>query len=275
MQYAIRSGSPKEFDVDSYFKDNDVVDWRKSGTKQQVGDIIYIYVSDPIRRIKYKTEVVEVDLPFEDTIDDEDYWVKPSDYEKNKNKHYHRLRLIGQGDTEELSRENLIDKGFLKEAPQRKKIIYDDKKPHEYDYEFVQYVDNFLTDVYLGQSEDDFGEVINESEFPNLPEGAVKTKTVRSYERNPRARRLCIQHHGTKCSICGFAFEEMYGDLGKGFIEVHHIVPLSQIRENYRVDPINDLIPVCPNCHEMLHRKLNDKEVSIDELKEIIESHRN
>ena len=67
----------------------------------------------------------------------------------------------------------------------------------------------------------------------------------------------------------------MYGELGKGYIHVHHIVPLSEIGEGYEVDPINDLIPVCPNCHNMLHKKINGKFVSIDELKEIIESHRN
>lgn len=266
MEHAIRSGNPTTFDVDSYFKDHDVVYWRQSRFNQQVGDIIYIYVSDSIQKIKYKTVVEEIDLSFQETMDDKDYWVDLTLYEESKNLYFMRLRLIEQGDSEELSYYNLQQKGFINGPIQGKITMNDD---------FVHYVDEYLTDVYLEQSEDDFGENINESEFPNLPEGAVKTITVRSYERNPRARRLCIQYHGTNCSICGFSFEEMYGQLGKGFIEVHHIVPLSQIGENYRVDPKNDLIPVCPNCHKMLHRKLNGKVVSIDELQEIIESHRN
>ena len=56
------------------------------------------------------------------------------------------------------------------------------------------------------------------------------------------------------CSICGFDFEKNYGELGKGFIHVHHIVPVSKIGPNYIIDPVKDLIPVCPNCHAMLHR---------------------
>ena len=66
--------------------------------------------------------------------------------------------------------------------------------------------------------------------------------------------------------ICGFDFEKTYGEIGKGFIHVHHIVPVSEIGESYRVDYEKDLIPVCPNCHAMLHRKGG----SVEGLKEII-----
>jgi 5-methylcytosine-specific restriction protein A len=51
------------------------------------------------------------------------------------------------------------------------------------------------------------------------------------------------------------SFEKTYGPEFKDIIEVHHIVPLNQIGEAYAVDPINDLIPVCPNCHTALHSK--------------------
>jgi 5-methylcytosine-specific restriction protein A len=60
----------------------------------------------------------------------------------------------------------------------------------------------------------------------------------------------------------------MYGDLGKGFIHVHHIVPISEIGTSYKVDPIKDLVPVCPNCHSMMHR-LNPV-ITIADLKSII-----
>ena len=65
-------------------------------------------------------------------------------------------------------------------------------------------------------------------------------------------------------------FEEKYGAIGKDFIHVHHKIPLSEINEEYIVDPVNDLIPVCPNCHAMLHRKINDKYLNIEELKSVI-----
>ena len=100
-----------------------------------------------------------------------------------------------------------------------------------------------------------------------LFEGAKKTMVVNRYERDPEARRQCIEAHGCLCNICGLDFSEMYGKVGEGFIHVHHIVPLSTIDEEYIVNPINDLIPVCPNCHAMLHRLENGTNLTIEELR--------
>jgi 5-methylcytosine-specific restriction enzyme A len=85
-------------------------------------------------------------------------------------------------------------------------------------------------------------------------EGAVTTVLANRFERNLAARRACIDHWGTKCQVCCFDFEKVYGEIGRGFIHVHHIKPLAEIGESYEVDPVNDLRPVCPNCHAMLHR---------------------
>ncbi|AVF41516.1 HNH endonuclease [Pandoraea apista] len=85
-------------------------------------------------------------------------------------------------------------------------------------------------------------------------EGSTRTVIVNQYERNPEARRKCLEHHGYDCVVCGFNFVEKYGERGKDYIHVHHLRPLSQIGKAYIVDPINDLAPVCPNCHAMLHR---------------------
>ena len=74
------------------------------------------------------------------------------------------------------------------------------------------------------------------------------------------------------CSVCGTDFHKMYGELGKGFIHVHHIVPISMIGKEYKLDPIKDLVPVCPNCHAMLHRGEDGKVLTIEELKKIIET---
>lgn len=86
-------------------------------------------------------------------------------------------------------------------------------------------------------------------------EGAVKQITVNSYERNHAARQKCIEHYGAVCVVCGFSFKAVYGDIGEGFIHVHHLKPLAEVGESYELDPIADLRPVCPNCHAMLHRK--------------------
>lgn len=98
-----------------------------------------------------------------------------------------------------------------------------------------------------------------------LVEGAAIRITVNSYERNVRARRKCIEHYGIVCLACGFDFEGIYGEIGSGFIHVHHVRPLAEIGERYEVDPIRDLRPVCPNCHAMLHSQ--SPAMSIEELK--------
>lgn len=99
-------------------------------------------------------------------------------------------------------------------------------------------------------------------------EGLKKTIFVNSYERNSKARSSCINYWKPICSVCEFDFEKTYGKLGEGFIHVHHLKPVSEIGELYQIDPIEDLRPVCPNCHSMLHRK--NPPLSIDELKDII-----
>ena len=85
-------------------------------------------------------------------------------------------------------------------------------------------------------------------------EGATKKISVNAYERNAEARKKCIEHYGYKCAVCAFDFEKIYGDIGKEYIHVHHVIPLAEIKQEYEVDPIKDLIPVCPNCHAMIHK---------------------
>lgn len=103
-------------------------------------------------------------------------------------------------------------------------------------------------------------------------EGAIQKVAVNRYERDPKARDDCISHYGAQCQVCGFDFIRVYGAIGKGFIHVHHIVPLSEIGSQYVVDPIKDLRAVCPNCHAMLHKRRPP--YSIEELQGIIENHR-
>lgn len=88
-----------------------------------------------------------------------------------------------------------------------------------------------------------------------LFEGGRKVIEVNAYERSRIARYLCIQHYGPVCRVCSFDFEQTYGAIGKDYIHVHHLVPLAAVSASYKVDPVADLIPVCPNCHAMLHRR--------------------
>lgn len=99
-------------------------------------------------------------------------------------------------------------------------------------------------------------------------EGAKTQILVNAYERDPAARKACLQHHGYRCQGCGFSFEEFYGEAGRNFIHVHHRIPLHTVGENYRPDPVSDMVPLCPNCHAMVHR--TTPPMDTDALKEII-----
>ena len=106
------------------------------------------------------------------------------------------------------------------------------------------------------------------TEPENIYEGAITNININIYERNLIARRKCIEFYGLNCSVCGFNFAEYYGDLGHDFIHVHHLKPLSEIKKQYKINPIEDLRPVCPNCHTMLHSK--KPALGIDDLKNIL-----
>lgn len=98
-------------------------------------------------------------------------------------------------------------------------------------------------------------------------EGKVRNVDQTIYERNSEAREACLEHHGFSCKVCDYNFEENFGEVGKGFIHVHHITPISEIGEEYEVDPVSDLVPVCPNCHAMIHAK--KPAFSIQEIKKL------
>ena len=104
-------------------------------------------------------------------------------------------------------------------------------------------------------------------------EGAELRVISKRYERNRLNRELCLLNKGYKCSVCGFDFEQTYGIIGRHFIHVHHVTPVSQIGPDYIIDPVKDLIPVCPNCHAMLHRK--DPPYLPEEMKTIFETEHN
>ncbi len=97
------------------------------------------------------------------------------------------------------------------------------------------------------------------------PEGTIRQIHVNAYERSADARSTCLNHHGFQCAVCAFDFGVAYGDIGHGFMHVHHLQPISKIGASYLIDPIRDLRPVCPNCHAMLHRR--DPPLSVEELR--------
>ena len=101
-------------------------------------------------------------------------------------------------------------------------------------------------------------------------EGAARSVLVNAYERNRRAREKCLQRYGRSCAICGFDFGARYGEPAAGYIQVHHIVPLAKVEKEYRLNPLTDLQPVCPNCHAVIHRR--EPPFAIAEVKQMLQS---
>jgi hypothetical protein len=113
----------------------------------------------------------------------------------------------------------------------------------------------------------------SEDDRENLSEGAKRLVLATSYERSTVARKRCIDCFGAICRVCAFDFGAVYGQFAAGFIHVHHVRPLCEIGAKYRVDPIKDLVPVCPNCHAVIH--LGGKVRGIDEVKELMDVMKN
>jgi hypothetical protein len=100
-------------------------------------------------------------------------------------------------------------------------------------------------------------------------EGAITPITINSYERSPKARSKCLSIHGFRCIVCGFDFEATYGKQGKGIIHVHHLKELSSIGRGYKVNPETDLVPICPNCHAVVHSR-RDPAYTVEEMRAML-----
>ena len=101
-----------------------------------------------------------------------------------------------------------------------------------------------------------------------LPEGAKMRIEVNRYERDRRNRAAALAIHGHRCMACDTDMAERYGPVAEGLIEVHHIVPVSVIGPKYVVNPRSDLVPLCPDCHAVVHRR--SPPYSIQELQNML-----
>jgi putative restriction endonuclease len=120
----------------------------------------------------------------------------------------------------------------------------------------------------VGEDVPTIPEEINEAE--PIFEGALKKVIVNAYERSNAARAKCLHHYGCKCVVCGTILSEIYGEIAQGFIHVHHIKQLSEVNDEYQIDPISDLRPVCPTCHAIIHLKKTP--YSIEEVQQFMQA---
>lgn len=126
---------------------------------------------------------------------------------------------------------------------------------------------------HASELEEAHPEELPKNDFDGKVEGAKMTELVKRFERNPQLRDECVQEHGYKCKVCRFDFCATYGQIGQGFIHVHHLRPLASIGDAHEVNPVDDLVPVCPNCHAMLHRGQGaGNPRTVEELKKLIDA---
>lgn len=119
-----------------------------------------------------------------------------------------------------------------------------------------------LESYLVEEAHRDFGEPL-----PSVfIEGGRRRVEVDIRERSASARRACIRHHGAVCFVCGFDFGAFYGKRAEGFIEVHHRKQISESSGAREVDACSDLIPLCANCHRVVH--LSNPPTDIEALKE-------
>lgn len=98
--------------------------------------------------------------------------------------------------------------------------------------------------------------IASDSEKERLfDEGARARHEATRIERDPMARAECLRVHGYSCMVCKANFGQEFGPAGEGYIHVHHLTPLSTREGPHKVDPAKDLVPLCPNCHGMAHRR--------------------
>lgn len=166
---------------------------------------------------------------------------------------------------------------YLESIPESRKSNYwrDGVRPIDKDtfFQIVNYVPNNITsNIDASFDYEEFNDTATGLESSS--EGEKKERYVTFYERKPILRKQAIAIHGTKCHTCKFDFRKFYGDYAKGYIQIHHIVPLSELDDPKNVDPEKDLIPLCANCHAIIHRK-KTKTLTITELQEMIANQNN
>lgn len=241
--------NPQEYDLASAFSRYDTLDWKRSFNYEK-GDLLFLYVSGNVQKVRYKVEVIEGLVRTNDVHDNKTFWIDEEKYNQSLDYNWTRVRFVDEVDTPELSLSQLRAQGLKGNIQGSMKLTGE------------------LRDYIMAFFEHDLTEGYYPDEVPEtLEEGKRKSVLVNVYERNPIARARCMNNYGAQCQVCDLSFESKYGDVGKDFIHVHHIIPLHQIQKDYIVDPITDLIPVCPNCHAMLHRKENGSYLSIAQLR--------
>lgn len=279
MNTWIFQGNPKVFNIDGYVTNRRQIWWSLRQThyekKVQLGDEVYLWRSDGGRKgsggILAKTIVIG--LPTIRTNEDaREYWYTDD---------WKTLSLAVCLEIEEVR----LHEGFLKRVELNNNSVLKDMLI----FRFSQQTNYLLEEIHAqelrhlwneyGVNKVDAGILAKDIEAEevenneSMAEGKVISYYGKRYERDLNNRKRAIEIHGYSCVVCGFNFEAQYGDRGRDFIEVHHVKPLFELDGEKEIDPRTDLVPVCANCHRMIHRRY-DNVLSIDQLKVIVKKER-
>lgn len=256
-----------EFDLEKAFDALPVIYWKNSvkteGKGLQINDIVFVYVTKPISKVVYQFRVTGFASPSGYPLTQKVFWKDTTQLANIKN--YAVFKKLKKLDKATLSYEFFVQHGLISDAPIQGRRTDRDKAIDDPIRIFLAHIVNEFNNETIATDYPDEAYVNNQL----FPEGAKLIVQVNRYERNPEARAKCIEIHGTRCEICKMSFAETYGFFAKDFIHVHHKTPLHQISESYEVNPETDLIPVCPNCHAMLHRQENGCSMTVERLKQL------
>lgn len=173
------------------------------------------------------------------------------------------IELIINGERKNINESLLIKEWNSIELINKSRFI-DVLDFNEYNYENFKDILSAFWGVVLS-----FSNISNNNTKKQLLfEGKQKYKISKLYERSLINRQACILLKGTNCTVCGMSFEDKYGKIGRNFIEIHHLIPISTYKTQTKINPLTDLIPLCSNCHAIIHKK--QPPYSIEELKEKI-----
>lgn len=251
MTYWIYTWKEKYYDLFGCLQKYGYVEWRQRN-KVSKGDRVLLYAGGPVFRLVVLFTIEETDIPFSknstwrDSTKNSSKPLKPTEL-------YSRLEPIAFFDNNNpvFSREYLLNLGMPGRIQQ----------PVRANSEIINLIIENI-DALNPQFN------VKNTEFE---EGAIKYRIHRLYERNQFARQECLKLKGYTCKICGLNFEERYGEIGKNFIEVHHVNFIStSYGKPYKIDPSTELIPVCSNCHSMLHHKYKGMYLSPEQLKQMV-----
>jgi len=164
---------------------------------------------------------------------------------------------------------------YLEVIPESKKLNYWRDGVRQIDLNIYNLILSKLSSsgVLESTAKYEIDEQVNDRDngLESYKEGKTTSRYVTTYERNPQLRKQAIAIHGDSCIACKFNFGKTYGEYAEGFIHIHHIVPVSEYESPQSIDPEKDLVPLCANCHSVVHRKRKET-LTVEQLKTLLTS---